>query len=496
MRLDEPLDSVGESEILPDPEGLLAAVSSLGYSMEDAFADLVDNSIDAGAKAVRIRILRQNGRLRSVVIADDGEGMTEAALDAAMGFGVRSTHTGPRLGKYGLGLKAASFSQCAQLSVMSRRRRGRAAARIWTAEGISRGWRCHRASPRDASAYLDLDWLDGTRVQTVVRWDDLVAFRIPAARSESMIAALFDATDRHLGLHLHRFIRSGLKITLDTFDVEAEDSSVPRPVHALDPFAYPGTGARGYPKTFKVSIPAVGQFAVEAHIWPTGIRPPQLMLGRGQLANRQGLYFYRNGRIIQAGGWNGVRADGEPHLSLARARIDLQAKHDQAFGLNVRKAGVNVPEGFADAILGATTVGSSFRDYIAAAQRVYRKKQSAPPRPSNFVLGAGVPSKVRGESRRGLKKPQTEVTFTWAKLPADVFFKLDRDTYRIILNARYRQSVMHGRRGSAADAALVKTLLFLRLRDDLGMERIWAERTRELEGLQRLLITAAKAQMP
>src|SRR3954469_16806423 len=102
-------------------------------------------------------------------MADDGNGMPEPTLDAAMGFGVRSNDTGPRLGKYGLGLKSASFSQCSRLSVMSRRKRGRAAGRVWTAEGISRGWISERLAPRDANLYLDLDWLDGRRTQTVVR---------------------------------------------------------------------------------------------------------------------------------------------------------------------------------------------------------------------------------------------------------------------------------------------------------------------------------------
>src|SRR6476619_4516699 len=111
MELDEQLVPAGESEILPDPEGLLAAISSLGYSMEDAVADLIDNAVDARADQVRVRILRNDKRLESVVIADNGRGMSAATLEKAMGFGVRSANGGIRLGKYGLGLKSASFSQ-------------------------------------------------------------------------------------------------------------------------------------------------------------------------------------------------------------------------------------------------------------------------------------------------------------------------------------------------------------------------------------------------
>lgn len=206
MRADVALTSIGDEEILPDPEGLLAAISSLGYSMEDAIADLVDNSIDAHSQAVRIRILRQHSVLRSVVIADDGDGMDEPTLRRAMGFGVRSAMNAPRLGKYGLGLKSASFSQCSQLTVLTRRRSGPAAGRVWTAQGVSEGWRSKRIAPTEADAYLNLRWLERSRVQTIVRWDGLIAFRIPAARTNAMISDLFDGLELHLGLHLHRFI--------------------------------------------------------------------------------------------------------------------------------------------------------------------------------------------------------------------------------------------------------------------------------------------------
>lgn len=493
MRADELLNSIGEEEILPDPEGLLTAISSIGYRLEDAIADLVDNSIDARAHMVRIRILRDQRMLKGVVIADDGAGMTETVLRDAMAFGRRASVGRSRLGKYGLGLKSASFSQCARLTVLSRPCGGRAAGRVWSVDGISDGWRSNRIASNDASTYLDLDWLDGEPTQTIIRWDDLHAFRIPAARTSAMVGELFDKLDLHLGLHLHRFLERNLEITLDTLDTATGKTSAPRFVVPLNPFDYPASGHRDYPRTFVADIANVGSLSVEAHIWPQGIRPRNLLLGTGQLAHRQGFYFYRNDRLIQGGGWNGMRTDAEPHLSLARSRIELDPKDDSAFGLNVRKAGVNVPEGFSEALSAARSDGKAFRDYIAAAQRVYRKKTRGPDHPANFVLGKGVPARIRTESRRSMNGgPSTPVDFQWRKLPEGVFFELDRRDYRIILNARYRENVLNGRRGSGTDAALVKLLLFLRLRDDLGKERIWEARGRQLDELQRLLVTAAE----
>jgi hypothetical protein len=493
MRADEFLASVGDEEILPDPEGLLTAISSIGYRLEDAIADLVDNSIDANAQMVRIRILRDHSVLKGVVIADDGSGMTETLLRDAMAFGRRTSAGKSRLGKYGLGLKSASFSQCSKLTVLSRPRSGGAAGRVWTVEGVSEGWRSNRIGSNDATTYLDLEWLDGEPTRTIIRWDDLHAFRIPAARTSAMVGELFDQLDLHLGLHLHRFLERNLEITLDTLDTATGKTSAPRFVAPLNPFDYPASGHRDYPRIFVAEITSVGRLSVEAHIWPQGVRPRNLLLGAGQLAHRQGFYFYRNDRLIQGGGWNGMRTDAEPHLSLARARIELDPKDDSAFGLNVRKAGVNVPEGFSEALGAARSEGKTFRDYVAAAQRVYRKKNRGPDRVANFVLGKGVPARIRTESRRSLNGgPSTPVDFQWRKLPEGVFFELDRRDYRIILNARYRESVLHGRRGSGTDAVLVKLLLFLRLKDDLGKERIWEARGRQLEELQRLLVTAAE----
>ena len=498
VKPDQPLPTAGYSVIEPDPEGLLQIVGSLGYSLEDALADLVDNSVDAGATRVRVRIVRRGDRLQSVVIADNGSGMTEGRLDAAMGFGVHANGStrGVRLGKYGLGLKSASFSQCSKLTVVSRpARRETAAGRVWTAAGVAAGWNCEHLAPGVAGPYLDFDWLDGERVNTIVRWDDLYAFRIPAARTDTTLAELFDDAALHLGLHLHRFIEAGLEITLDTYDAAELASSFPRFVEPRDPFGYPRSGNPAYPKQFNITVHPGGSLVVEAHIWPHGMRPMNLMLGRGQLAVRQGFYFYRNRRIIQAGGWNGVRADAEPHFSLARARVFLTEAHDAAFGLNVRKAGVNVPANFETELLLAKSDGTSFKQYLSAAERVYRTKGNGPERRSNFVPDGGLPRGLAKLVRKQTRAPKvTPVSFEWRRLDEDLFFELDRDTYTILLNSRYRSAVLHGGRGSAADAPLLKTLLFLRLKDDLGMERIWEKRGKELQDLQQLLVAAARSE--
>src|SRR4051812_9007003 len=102
--------------VVPSASRLMASLRDMGYSVEAAIADLVDNSIDAGARHVHIDA-RFAGEDSSITITDDGCGMTRSGLEEAMRYGSRREYTAQALGRYGLGLKTASLSQCRRLTV-------------------------------------------------------------------------------------------------------------------------------------------------------------------------------------------------------------------------------------------------------------------------------------------------------------------------------------------------------------------------------------------
>jgi hypothetical protein len=139
----------------------------------------------------------------------------------------------------------------------------------------------------------------------------------------------------HLGLHLHRFIEDGrLAIAIEVVTQGGDggsDEGVERTVIALNPFGYEQTERTFEPRSFEVSLHGIGTLVIEGHIWPPNASSRSYKLDNA--AQRQGLYIYRNDRLIQAGGWNGQRHDSEPHLSLARLRLDLPPRHDSAFSL-------------------------------------------------------------------------------------------------------------------------------------------------------------------
>src|SRR5262245_16860639 len=103
----------GTEKTPPNPARTKMAFARVGYSLAEAVADLIDKSIDANASDVLVRLLYDRQGVHRVFIADNGKGMSESVLSKAMQFGSTVQHQPKDLGHYGIGLKAASFSQAA-----------------------------------------------------------------------------------------------------------------------------------------------------------------------------------------------------------------------------------------------------------------------------------------------------------------------------------------------------------------------------------------------
>src|SRR3954469_5640458 len=123
----------------PRADAMIESLRAFGYDLPTAIADLIDNSISAESKNIWINF-EWNGADSSVTIRDDGQGMSESDLLGAMRPGSRNPLEArdPRdLGRFGLGLKTASFSQCRRLSVISKRKGGACAARCWDLDYVA-----------------------------------------------------------------------------------------------------------------------------------------------------------------------------------------------------------------------------------------------------------------------------------------------------------------------------------------------------------------------
>ncbi len=387
--------------VLPSARKLMESLRDIGYDLPSAIADLVDNSIDAGAEHVGVTF-HDEGARSWIRIADDGMGMTAAELDEAMRYGSERAYSARALGHFGLGLKTGSLSQCRRLTVASRRRRkGRIVARSWDLDLVAErdSWDLDNP-PRSELPPQLLEPLRET-TGTVVLWENLdriLAFRNPdGAAARRALSTMANDVGAHLGMVFHRFI-TGEWADGEAFVNLAVNGE---PIDAWDPFA------REEPKT-KVLREQVIELAlddggtaklfVRPYVLPaqTQFSSPeahQIAAGPNRWNRQQGFYVYRRDRLIQSGGWNRIRTLDE-HAKLARIAIDLPQGHEELFGINVAKMSIVIPEAARPPLRAIASA------VVHSAQRKYREQM---PEPLAVVKAeAGEP---RGEGRPGDEGP-------------------------------------------------------------------------------------------
>jgi hypothetical protein len=493
------------SEILtPNYDKLDIALRSVGYSFEAAVADIVDNSIDAGASNVGVRLVLNKDKPLDLVVWDDGSGMSPATLREAMRFGSDVNQELDRLGKFGLGLKLASLGQAKELRVITRKDK-MLSGRAWLEQGIRKGFHCNIIDQTEcADSMKSLAWdfdLDGSS-GTLVWWSHL--YRVGANHSdpEEHAQHLLNRLVNHLSMSFHRFLggkctvreKRSLRIFLDIYDRVTSTSGLTRKVQALDPFGYSRSGHDDFPAPMLLPDGFRDQVSMRAHIWPPNCDDDAYKLPGG-VNSRQGFYFYRNDRLIQAGGWNGIR-DADTHRSLARVEIDLAPGFDVEVSLDVKKMNVSLPSPLAAAFQKAkTSSGIDFKKYVGLAEDAYRTRtKSATEMP--VIPDEGLPAEFRDylktEFRIKGAGRHRMIAFRWDDLPEDRLFEVDNEGDAILLNSAYRRQLLHGLQGSATDVPVFKCLLFLLFKDAFYCERIGARLRDSLDLANRVLLRAVK----
>jgi hypothetical protein len=488
------LEISGRETLKPTPDILDALEKD--YPLEASIADLVDNSIDAGAKGILIRFVKTRGRLSQLYVADNGRGMDAGALKQAMQFGARRQYGPKDLGMFGVGLKTASLSQADILTVVSRVSGGSVVGRQWTKDGIKKSdWTVNILEADSITSLLNRQWgfIGTIAAGTIVRWDHVTDFDRIRVDMKGYLERALLRIQRHLGLKLHRFLKRGqIKIHIDVEDLDEEEVGPPNPVTATNPFpTFDQNGAKGFPKTFVAKLPDLGSLRMRGHIWRKKSTDAGYKLGK--VAEHQGFYFYRHDRLIQDGGWCEVIGTIEPHLSLARVEIDIPDRLQQYLRVRSNKAGVDVPSSFGDAILKAVSKdGMTFRDFTDRAEEVYRRRGKQKARPM-LQPGQGIPAEVRNALER-LSIPFLAgegCSVVWEKLGGG-FVEIDQENRRIILNKKYRSMLLRGAHGGATDLPLLRTLLYFTFESLLAGARIGPVERLRLEADQTSMNAALK----
>ncbi len=359
------------SDITPSPYRLLQSLRDVGYDFVTALADIVDNAITAGAKRVDIEINAKNCP-PCVVVADNGAGMTHLRLVEALRLGAVRDYESDDLGKFGLGLKTASLSQCRRLTVVTRHSANHyrlAAATLDLDDvAISNSWTLDGTLRPDARD-LALKWLVGS-TGTVVIWQklDRVISTGDAASGwdRRRLQRLVDSASAHLSMVFHRFIEGTegsyrLRLSVNGKRLSAWNPYAPDEAHSQSLGEH----------RFELNAGATkGDVVVRGHVLPTReqFSNPEAFesLGGPKKWNRQqGFYVYRNGRLIQSGGWCGMRAADE-HTKLARISLDFPSSLDDLFNVNIAKMRTSIPAEL------RTLLERVVLDTVKAGQAAYR----------------------------------------------------------------------------------------------------------------------------
>lgn len=494
----EEVPSSGSVSLPPDPH----ALDGLGrnHRIETALADLVDNAIDADASDVVIRFVQRDGRLRSLYVADNGHGIAAGLMDSAMTVGGYREYNSGSLGKFGLGMKAASFSQARRLTVLSRSIAGDVSGRRWSLDNLS-DFRCDIVPSEFVNEELNQDWgfkSPGAGGLTVIRWDSVTGFTVTdhSERVQTFLSATISKILDHLGLVMHRFLSVGrLRIAVDVADVSRSLVGAQFEAESLDPFAYHHTGHPEYPKVL-VADHGDGRLEFNCHIWPGRSKSPNFRLPGGT-TERQGLYFYRADRLLQAGGWDGLTA-ADPRLQLARVAIDITDDVAGLFSMNPEKSRVTVGPDFAHLAEAARDASDAhMASYLQDAEAAYkRSRERSRDRRKMLPPGKGFGPLVRraiGEEIPFIPGEEP-IDIRWRRFQSLDLFAVDRDGRTLWLNDHYRSALVGNGRGGLNDAPLVKALLYLLIEDVFEGEYLGAKDKDNIAIWQEILTSAARSQ--
>jgi hypothetical protein len=384
----------------PGPERLADILGAAGHSLVSAVADIIDNAISANATEVHITFDPPNsGNGRWMAIRDNGRGMSLEQLNEAMRIGGDGDYDARSLGKYGFGLKGASWSQARSFKVVTRQKGGEVHHLGWDRDNMA-DWRADDTPLETWEA--DIASQLGEH-GTVVLWKNMKAPMIaPSIKGVSPHVAEIQEISRHLGLVFHRFLdgdakgRAPLKIWIKDVPVESNGPAS----HNLS--------VRHDVKTFKVEY---DKGSAEVKVQPI-VLPSEDELRKyhrdgwqghadrigywGKRNETQGLFLYRNDRLIRWGGWHEMWATNDEKTKLARVLLDFDPVLDESFQINISKQMVRLPKYLQEKI-------KPLANEVRKASQAKFRKPRAPispgrpsPTPGGPTSGPGTPGGPAG----------------------------------------------------------------------------------------------------
>ena len=329
---------------IPDPARTMEGLRDTGYNFDTAVADLLDNSISAGATEIDIQVRQDfRGRIR-ISIADNGHGMDRETLIQAMQYGSPKRQDPASLGKFGLGLKTASTAFCRRLSVISRSDSSKQALMAtWDLDEVimARDWLLELSEKADKDALDHLNEVAPERAGTVILWtkvDRLIGdYKQPSGvHAQRALEKHCTGLNGHIAKTYQRF--------LDKRDARERTIRIRLNGQYIDPWDpfQEGLSQLVAEDTAEVAD-SMARFTVRAFLLPRREEFPDDKLARlAKLSsNLQGLYIYREGRLIHDADWLGM-FQKEPHATLLRVEFSFDHRLDDEFHLDIKKSRITL----------------------------------------------------------------------------------------------------------------------------------------------------------
>lgn len=465
----------------PSAASLIESMRDIGYSLETALADVIDNSITARASKVSIFANTTSADV-TIGVIDDGVGLSEAELLEAMRPGSQNpsqVRDAADLGRFGLGLKTASFSQCRRLTFVSRKD-GATSAAVWDLDRVQEvdDWLLEIPDTLDDIPLIDQLSENGSLVlwQKMDRLTERSSFKGGAADNAHVVQQI-SAAREHLELVFHRYLAGepGLK------KVRMRLNN--RPLEAFDPFHSGHSATKAGPvEKIQVSgqVVTVQTFTLPHH---SKVAPAEWerYAGRGGYLRNQGFYVYRAKRLIIHGTWFALTRQAEL-TKLARVRVDMPNGLDEKWKIDVKKASAQPPKQVRDRL----------REIIdpicATSKRVYRKRGTVLVTSDQIPVWQRVVE--RGEIKYRLNSEHPVVAGLAGELSPEARAGLDRvlevasaslplDALLADLSGEPERVGNIGLSEESLEVALASTVSFLRARELNDAQLVDALRTTE-----------------
>jgi hypothetical protein len=320
----------------------MESMRAVGYSLETAIADIIDNSITAGGDEVDVRFTTTPEP--RIAIIDNGSGMDQEMLIQAMRLAGQSPSYRRQphdLGRFGLGLKTASLSQARSLTVVTKQQSVLRGVR-WDLDHLATTarWSLQLLDESDVRALPWIECLDSRESGTLVLWQRLDQLHIDPALAEEHLDRLMKDVRDHLGLVFHRFTSSALPPLERPLQLRINGASVPR----VDPFLTQHRGTqRGQLERIGVgdSVVTVQPYTLP-YISKLRVSDREAAQVAGTLRDSQGFYVYRAGRLVLWGTWFRIIPRDELG-KLARAQVDIPNALDHLWALDIKKSSASPP---------------------------------------------------------------------------------------------------------------------------------------------------------